>query len=183
MCIIWYISAIYYTAKFLIRAHRTSRVPMLRSAPRRPKSSYIDIYTFCLCFFSCFTKAVLHKAATFGNYPVCISIYKMISNLFYPLTDVRKQSCLSFLRFFCLALFLLSLSSSPCHLHPKREMQVELREFSKFSARYLSTKHSFKSDVNPKARIDVCWSIFAWIIAQTRERRNILLLVRYIKSD
>lgn len=45
------------------------------------KSSYIDIYTFSFCFFFCFTKAVLHKAATFGNYPVCISIYKMISVL------------------------------------------------------------------------------------------------------
>lgn len=67
----------------------------------------------------------------------------------------NTQSCLSFLRFIRLTLFLPSSSFAPAYLHSKREMQIELRKFSKFSARYLSTKLSFKSDVNPKAQIDV----------------------------
>lgn len=50
----------------IIVEHRA--VPTLRPAPRRGRPIFIDIYTFCLCGFFCFTKAVLHKAVTFGNY-------------------------------------------------------------------------------------------------------------------
>lgn len=144
----------------LIRAHRTSCVPIFRPAPSGVLNRLISIFIpLVSCFLFCFTKAVLHKAATFGNYPVCISIYKMISASVLSLTDVCKHTILPFfLAFYPSHSFSPFLIFCPCYLHPKREMQIELREFSKFSAQYLSTKFSFKSDVNPKAQIDVCWS-------------------------
>lgn len=100
-----------YCGLNLIRAHQISRVPMLRSAPRRPKSFYIDIYTFCFCSFfvslkQSYIKRQLLEIIRYASQYT----YKVISeSLFdHTLTDVRKQSCLSFLWFFCLALFLLS---------------------------------------------------------------------------
>lgn len=49
-----------------------SRASMSRPAPRRV-SPYIDILTFVSTCFFCLFKAVLRKAATFGNYSVYAS--------------------------------------------------------------------------------------------------------------
>lgn len=74
-----------------------SRAPMLRPAPHCSK--LIDIYIFCLCVLFCFTKAVLHKAATFGNYSVHVSIRKMIPQSAFYHTDRRSQTILSLFLF------------------------------------------------------------------------------------
>lgn len=80
--IIYNISAIYIYIYIhievwnLIRSRRTSRVPMLRSTPRHIALN-LSIFFVSASFF-CFTKAVLDKAATFGNYSVHASICKMI---------------------------------------------------------------------------------------------------------
>jgi len=80
-----------------------------RFAQHHDASPYIYRYLYFLSlrFFFCFTKAVLHEAATFGNYSPPYA--KRFLNLLYH-TDRRSQTILPFFPFPSCLLFSFSLS-------------------------------------------------------------------------
>lgn len=98
--------------------------------------TYRYLYFLSLRFFFVSLKQSYVKRQLLEIIRYTPSIRKMIRQSAFPHrpTFANNPLSFSFSSFVSLSFSPFSSSSSPCRLHPKREMQVELCKFSKFSA-------------------------------------------------